>query len=60
MCRLYEVKVDEKRWKIVEIDNEIYHTYKIIDKEKEEIYFFKHIIGVEQVNEDEFLFYNRR
>lgn len=59
MSRLYEVKVDEKRWKIVEIDNENYHTYKLIDKEQEEIYFLRHIIGVEQVTEDEFLVFDR-
>lgn len=59
MSRLYEAKVDEKRWKIIEIDNENYHTYKLIDKEKEEIYFLKHIIGVEQVTDDEFLVYRR-
>ena len=34
MGRLYEAKVDAKRWKIVEIDNENYHSYKLIDKEK--------------------------
>ena len=39
MSRLYETKINEKRWKIVEIDNENYHSYKLIDKEKEEIYF---------------------
>ena len=55
MSRLYEAKVDEKRWKIIETDNENYHTYKLIDKEKEEIYFLRHIIGVEQITEDEFL-----
>ena len=59
MSRLYEARVDEKRWKIVETDNENYHTYKLIDKEKEEIYFFNHIIGLEQITEDEFLVYNR-
>ena len=59
MGRLYEAKVDEKRWKIVETDNEYYHSYKLIDKEKEEIYYLYHIIGVEQVAEDEFLIYKR-
>lgn len=59
MSRLYEVKVDKKRWKIVETDNENYHTYKLIEKEKEEIYFLRHIIGVEQVTDDEFLVYRR-
>ena len=59
MSRLYEAKVDEKRWKIVETDNENYHTYKLIDKEQDEIYFFYHIIGLEQITEDEFLVYRR-
>lgn len=59
MSRLYEAKVDEKRWKIIEIDNKNYYTYKLIDKEKEEIYLLRHIIGVEQVTEDEFLVYKR-
>lgn len=59
MSRLYEAKVDEKRWKIIEIDNENYHTYKLIDNEQKEIYFLRQIIGVEQVTEDEFLVYSR-
>lgn len=59
MSRLYGVKVDEKRWKITEIDNIDYHTYKLINKEKEEIYILKHIIGLEQITEDEFLVYDR-
>lgn len=59
MSRLYEAKVDEKRWKIVEINNKYYHSYKLIDKKKEEIYFLNHIIGFEQVTEDEFLVYRR-
>lgn len=57
MSRLYEAKVNEKRWKIVETDNKNYHTYKLIDKKNEEIYFLNHIIGVEQVKDDEFLVY---
>lgn len=59
MSRLYEAKVDEGRWKIVETDNENYHSYKLIDKAKEEIYFLNHIIGIEQVTEDEFLIFRR-
>lgn len=59
MSRLYGGEVDEKRWKITEIDNENYHTYKLIDKEKEEIYLLRNIIGLEQVTEDEFLVYKR-
>ena len=59
MSRLYEAKVDEKRWKITEIDNKNYHTYKLIDKREEEIYFLRNIIGVEQVKDDEFLVFDR-
>lgn len=59
MSRLYGVKVDEKRWKIVEIDNKNYHSYKLIDKEEEMIYPLNYIIGVEQVADDEFLVYRR-
>lgn len=59
MSRLHEAKVDEKRWEITETDNENYHTYKLVDKEKGEIYFLKNIIGVEQVTEDEFLVFDR-
>lgn len=59
MSRLYDAKVDQKRWKIVETDNKNYHSYKLIDKEKEEIYFLNHIIGIEQVTDDEFLVYRR-
>lgn len=59
MSRLYETKADEKRWKIVEIDKENYKSYKLIDKENEEIYFLNHIIGFEQVTDDEFLVFRR-
>lgn len=59
MSRLHDVKVDEKRWKIVEIDNKNYHSYRLIDKEREEIYFLNHIIGLEQVADDEFLIFDR-
>ncbi|MEE3342735.1 MAG: hypothetical protein VZS44_01435 [Bacilli bacterium] len=59
MSRLYETKADEKRWKIVEIDKENYNSYKLIDKENEEIYFLNHIIGFEQVTDDEFLVFRR-
>ena len=59
MGRLYGTKVDEKRWKIVEIDSNDYHSYKLIDKDNEEIYFLNHIIGIEQVTDDEFLIYRR-
>lgn len=59
MDRLYEVKVDEKRWKAVKLDNTNYHSYKIIDKKKQEIYFLKDFIGLEQVTDDEFLVFRR-
>lgn len=59
MSRLHEAKVDEKRWIIIETDNKSYHTYKLVDKEKDDIYFFRNIIGLEQVGEDEFLVFDR-
>lgn len=60
MSRLYDAKVlDENVWKVVEIDDEYYHTYKLINKEKEDIYFFNNIIGFEQVTDDEFLISKR-
>lgn len=59
MSRLYEAKVDGKRWKIVETDNKSYHTFKLFDTEKGETYILRNIIGVEQVAEDEFLVYRR-
>ena len=41
MNRLHSAKVlDKNIWKVVEVDNEYYHTYKLINKEKEDIYFF--------------------
>ena len=55
MSRLCGVKVDEKRWEIFEIDNEYYHSYKLIDKDKKRSYYLNHIIGIEQVTDDEFL-----
>ena len=56
MSRLYEAKVlDENIWKVVEINNECYHTYKLVNREQEGIYFFYNIIGFEQINDDEFL-----
>ena len=61
MSRLYDAKVDEKRWKVVKIDNgkNNYDSYKLVDKKNEEIYFLNHIIGFEQVTDDEFLVYRR-
>ena len=61
MNRLYDAKVDEKRWIVVKIDNgeNNYDSYKLVDKKNEEIYFLNHIIGFEQVTDDEFLVYRR-
>ena len=61
MSRLYDTIVDEKRWKVVKIDNgeNNYDSYKLVDKKNEEIYFLNHIIGFEQVTDDEFLVYRR-
>lgn len=59
MSRLYDVKIDEDRWNITEIDNSNYHSYKLVDKEKEEVYFLRYIIGLEQVSDEEFLIYKR-
>ncbi len=61
MNRLYDAKVDEKRWKVVKIDNgeNNYDSYKLVDKKNEEIYFLNHIICFEQVTDDEFLVYRR-
>jgi hypothetical protein len=61
MSRLYDAKVDEKRWKVVKINNgkDNYDSYKLVDKKNEEIYFLNHIIGFEQVTDDEFLVFKR-
>ena len=59
MSRLYNALVDENRWKVYETDNKNYHSYKLFDKEKEEVYYLKSIIGFEQVLDDEFLVFRR-
>ena len=61
MSRLYDAKVDEKRWKVVKIDNgeDNYDSYKLVNKKNEEIYYFRYIIGLEQVSENEFLVFRR-
>lgn len=59
MSRLYGVNVDETRYEIKELDNTNYHTYKMIDKEKNDKYYFRNIIGLDQVGEEEFLIYDR-
>ena len=59
MLRLYDAVYDEERWKVELINAKNYKTYKIIDKENLEIYYFNNIIGFEQVADDEFLVYKR-
>lgn len=59
MSRLYEAKVDNDKWKLVEINNDCYHSYRLIDKETKEKYTFRNVIGLEQVSENEFLVYKR-
>jgi len=55
MSRLYDVNVDEKRWKVNQINEKGYPSYRLIDKDNDEIYTFNHIIGIEQVNDNELL-----
>ena len=55
MSRLYGTKINNDRWDIIEIDNKNYHSYKLIDKKYNNTYFLNHIIGIEQVTDDEFL-----
>ena len=57
MSRLYGIKYDSERWKVDLVDDTDYKTYKIVDKENLEIYYFNNIIGFEQVSADEFLVY---
>lgn len=59
MSRLYDVRVNQKRWKAIEVYGEGYHNYRVIDNENNHMYFFSSIIGFEQVDEDEFLVYRR-
>ena len=44
MSRLYDVNVDEKRWKVNQINEKGYPSYRLIDKDNDEIYTFNHII----------------
>ena len=41
MNRLYDAKVDEKRWKVVKIDNgeNNYDSYKLVDKKMKKFIF---------------------
>ena len=59
MSRLYGTKINNDRWDIIEIDNMNYHSYKLIDKKYNNTYFLNHIIGIEQVTDDEFLIFKR-
>ena len=59
MSRLYGTKINNDRWDIIEIDNKNYHSYKLIDKKYNNTYFLNHIIGIEQVTDDEFLVFKR-
>jgi hypothetical protein len=59
MNRLYNIDVDKTRWNVVEINNKNYYTYKLIDKENDDTYILENIIGLEQINENEFLVYKR-
>lgn len=59
MSRLYDVNVDEKRWKVNQISEKGYPSYRLIDKDNDEIYTFNHIIGIEQVDDNELLVYRR-
>ncbi len=59
MSRLYGIKVDENRWDVKELDNSNYHTYKLFDKLTNNVYFFDHIIGAEEVKPGEFLVFDR-
>lgn len=59
MNKLYETNVDENRWKVIEISNKCFHTYRIVDKENDNTYFLNNVIGVEQVTDDEFLVYKK-
>jgi len=57
MSRLYGAKADSKRWEVVKLDDNYYNSYKLKDMEKKEVYRLNHVIGFEQVADDEFLVY---
>ena len=59
MARLHEVNIDKNRYDIKELNNKNYHTYELIDKKYGDRYYFHHIIGLEQINEDELLILDR-
>lgn len=59
MSRLYEAKVDKNKWKLKEICNDCYHSYMLENKETEEIYTIRNVIGLEQISDNEFLVYKR-
>ena len=45
MNRLYGAKYNEKQWKVELVRDDNYRTYKLIDKEKPETYYFYEIHG---------------
>ena len=60
MSRLYGAKInDENRWEVNELEEDYYHSYKLIDKDTSNTYYFNRIIGIEQITDDEFLVYKR-
>ena len=59
MSRLYEVRVDDKRWKVKTLESEGYPSYMLKDTEECCSYSFYSIIGLEQVTENEFLIFER-
>lgn len=59
MSRLYDIKLDETKWDVTELDNKNYHSYKLKDKTTRDLYFFNYIIGAEEIRPNEFLVYDR-
>ena len=59
MSRLYGVNVDTNKYRVDEIDNNNYYSYKITEKKYHDSYLFIHIIGIEQISFNEFLIYKK-
>ena len=59
MSRLYNIKLNETKWDVTELDNKNYHSYKLKDKTTGDLYFFNYIIGAEEIKPNEFLIYDR-
>lgn len=59
MSRLYDVRIDQRRWKAIEVAGKSYHSYRVIDNDNNDMYFLSCIIGMEQVADNEFLVYRR-